>query len=335
MRILIWGAGAIGGTVGAYLARAGHEIHFVDVVEDHVRAINEDGMRIKGPIDDFSVRARACLPETLQGEFDTIFLCVKAQHTADATNALSKHLSRDGVVVSLQNGLNELIIRDIVGADRTMGAFINFSADYHAPGEILYGGRGAVVLGELDGRMSARLQELAEVMRGFDADAIATDDIFAYLWGKEAYGAMLFVSALTHESIADALASPRYRPLYIGAAQEILTLADALGISPRGFNGFEPARFLASDEADIHASLDALVAFNRTSAKTHSGIWRDLAVRKRATEVVMYQPIVAESERLGNDIPLTRRWIAMIHEIENGEREQRIENLDELMAELA
>ena len=335
MRILIWGAGAIGGTVGAYLARAGHEIHFVDVVEDHTRAINEDGMRIKGPIDDFSVRTRACLPETLQGEFDTIFLCVKAQHTADATNALSKHLSRDGVVVSLQNGLNELIIRDIVGAERTMGAFINFSADYHAPGEILYGGRGAVVLGELDGRMSARLQELAEVMRGFDADAIATDDIFAYLWGKEAYGAMLFVSALTHESIADALASPRYRPLYIGAAQEILTLADALGISPRGFNGFEPARFLVNDEAGIHASLDALVAFNRTSAKTHSGIWRDLAVRKRATEVVMYQPIVAESERLGKDIPLTRRWIAMIHEIENGEREQRIENLDELMAELA
>ena len=292
-------------------------------------------MRIKGPIDDFSVRARACLPETLQGEFDTIFLCVKAQHTADATNALSKHLSRDGVVVSLQNGLNELIIRDIVGADRTMGAFINFSADYHAPGEILYGGRGAVVLGELDGRMSARLQELAEVMRGFDADAIATDDIFAYLWGKEAYGAMLFVSALTHESIADALASPRYRPLYIGAAQEILTLADALAISPRGFNGFEPARFLVNDEAGIHASLDALVAFNRTSAKTHSGIWRDLAVRKRATEVVMYQPILDEAERARLPLTLTRRWIAMIHEIENGEREQRIENLDELMAELA
>ena len=220
MRILIWGAGAIGGTVGAYLARAGHEIHFVDVVENHVRAINEDGMRIKGPIDDFSVRARACLPETLQGEFDTIFLCVKAQHTADATNALSKHLSRDGVVVSLQNGLNELIIRDIVGADRTMGAFINFSADYHAPGEILYGGRGAVVLGELDGRMSARLQELAEVMRIFDADAIATDDIFAYLWGKEAYGAMLFVSALTHESIADALASTACTDRYTSARRK-------------------------------------------------------------------------------------------------------------------
>ena len=85
----------------------------------------------------------------------------------------------------------------------------------------------------------------------------------------------------------------------------------------------------------MNASLDALVAFNRPSAKTHSGIWRDLAVRKRKTEVVMYQPILDEAENAGIDLPLTRRWIAMIGEIENGEREQSLANLDELMTELA
>ena len=211
MRTLIWGAGAIGGTVGAYLARAGHDIHFVDVVADHVAAINQDGLHIRGPIDAFSVQAPASLPHELDDAYDTIMLCVKAQHTAAATATLADRLSDDGVVVSLQNGLNELLIRDIVGAERALGAFVNFSADYHAPGEILYGGRGAVVLGELDGRMSARLERLTQVMRDFDADAIATDDIFAYLWGKEAYGAMLFVSALTHQSIADALDDLRYR----------------------------------------------------------------------------------------------------------------------------
>ena len=335
MRLLIWGAGAIGGTVGAYLARAGHDIRFVDVVGDHVDAINDGGMRIKGPLDDFSAHARACLPKALDGVFDTILLCVKAQHTREATLALAPHLADDGVVVSLQNGLNELIIRDIVGEERTLGAFINFSADYHAPGEILYGGRGAVVLGEIDGRMTARLDTLAAALRDFEPDAITTDQIFAYLWGKEAYGAMLFVSALTNESIADALASDTYRPVYIRAAQEILRLADALAIQPRGFNGFEPAHFLAGDKALIHASLDALTAFNRGSAKTHSGIWRDLAVRKRATEVVMYQPILEEAQKLDMPLPLTGRWIAMIREIEEGEREQSLSNLDELLTELA
>ena len=159
-----------------------------------------------------------------------------------------------------------------------------------------------------------------------------TDNIQGYLWGKEAYGAMLFVSALTHQSIAEALTDRRYRGLYIRAAQEVLQLADRLGIEAHGFNGFEPKVFQA-DEADaIHESLDTLVEFNKLSAKTHSGIWRDLAVRKRETEVVMYEPLLAQAEAIGLDMPLTRGWIRMIREIEAGAREQRLTNLDELMA---
>ena len=78
-----------------------------------------------------------------------------------------------------------------------------------------------------------------------------------------------------------------------------------------------------------------MVAFNRKSAKTHSGIWRDLAVRKRRTEVVMYDVIISEGKRLGISLPVTGRWIEMIHEIEDGKREQSVANLDELKAVLA
>jgi 2-dehydropantoate 2-reductase len=74
------------------------------------------------------------------------------------------------------------------------------------------------------------------------------------------------------------------------------------------------------------------VTFNHGSAKTHSGIWRDLAVRKRRTEVAMYDTITAEADRLNIPVPFTKRWIAMIHEIEDGKREQTIENLNELKA---
>ena len=333
MKIVIWGAGAIGGTIGAYLARAGHDILFVDIVDEHVRAINETGLRITGPVDEFTVRAPASRPDQLDDKYKIILLCTKAQHTREATAALVNCLADDGYVISVQNGLNELLISEIVGAERTMGAFINFSADYHAPGEILFGGRGAVVLGELDGKISDRLQRIASVLNDFDQDAIITDNLWGYLWGKEAYGAMLFISALTHQSIAEALSDARYREIYIRAAQEILRVASAIGVEPRGSNGFDPPAFSADDRAAINESLDTLVAFNSTSAKTHSGIWRDLAVRKRKTEVFMYEPILAEGEKRGIALPLTRRWIGMIHEIEDGKRPQATENLDELKAE--
>ncbi len=333
MNILVWGAGAIGGTVGAYLQRAGHTVAFVDVVPEHVAAINHAGLRISGPLDDFRISASATTPQQLEGRHQTILLCTKSQHTRAAAEMLAPFLSDDGCVVSLQNGLNELTIAEVLGRERTVGAFVNFSADYHAPGEILFGGRGAVLIGELDGADSQRARQLLVALRDFEPDAQFTDNIFGYLWGKEAYGAMLFVSALTQESIAAALSNARYRPLYIRAAQEIVQLADKLGITPLGFNGFEPALFLADDQAGIARSLDALVAFNKLSAKTHSGIWRDLAVRKRATEVSMYAPLLAQADSIGVDMPLTRRWIAMIGEIETGAREQSLNNLEDLRRE--
>ncbi len=332
MTILIWGAGAIGGTIGAYLIRAGQDVMFVDIAAEHVRAINESGLRITGPVDQFTVEAAAALPGEVSGQFDTILLCTKSQHSRAATEALAPCLADPGFVVSVQNGLNELVIAEIIGQDRTLGSFINFSADYHAPGEILFGGRGAVVLGELDGAISERLRRMQSIFAEFDENTIITDNIWGYLWGKEAYGAMLFISALTQQSIAEALADARYRQLYIRAAQEILELADRLGIEPYGFNGFEPALFLEHDNAGIEASLDTLVAFNKQSAKTHSGIWRDLAVRKRKTEVSMYEPLLEKADAQGLQLPLTRRWIAMIREIESGRREQTTQNLDELKA---
>ncbi|MCY4060762.1 MAG: ketopantoate reductase family protein [Chloroflexi bacterium] len=332
MRIVIWGAGAIGGTLGAYLIRAGQDVLFVDIVEEHVKAINQTGLRIKGPVDEFQVATKALLPDQLSGKYQAILLCTKSQHTREATETLAPFLAGDGFVMSVQNGLNEMIIEEIIGRERTLGAFVNFSADYHAPGEILFGGRGAVVIGELNGAISPRIKRMEAVFREFDENALVTENIWGYLWGKEAYGAMLFVSALTHQSIADALADGRYRHLYIRAAQEILHLADALGIEAYGFNGFEPAAFLDDDPQAMNRSLDTLVAFNKLSAKTHSGIWRDLAVRKRKTEVLMYQPILAQADAIGLDLPLTRRWIQMIREIEDGQREQSLANLDELKA---
>ena len=336
MRALIWGAGAIGGTLGAYLARAGHDITFVDVVEDHVAEISRSGLRITGPIDEFSVRAPAFTPNAIGGTWHTIILATKAHHTEPATRALLPHLAPDGCVVSAQNGLNEIAIARIVGPERTVGSFVNFGADYLEPGVIHYGGRGAVVVGEIDGRLTERATAIRDAWRDFDERAIVTPNVWGYLWGKEAYGAMLFATALTNESIADALANPAYRDLYIALAREILAVATARGVTPDAFDGFDPRAYLPNAPPGAAArSLDDLVAHNRRSAKTHSGIWRDLAVRKRPTEVDAQLGIVVTlAAEQGMDAPLTARLVELIHEIEKGARPQSLETLD-LLASLA
>jgi 2-dehydropantoate 2-reductase len=340
MRCLVWGAGAIGGTVGAHLARGGHDVTLVDTVAEHVDAINRSGLRITGPIAEFSVRAPAFTPDTVRGEWDTIILATKAQHTEGAARALLPHLRPDGCVISAQNGLNELLIAEAAGEGRTVGAFVNFGADYVEPGVIHYGGRGTVMVGEVFGadgeRISPRVIAIRDAWRDFDERAGATENLWGYLWGKEAYGAMLFATALTNDSIADALARPAYRRLYIALAREILAVAAARGVRPEAFDGFDPAAYLPDAPAgSADRSLEALVAHNRKSAKTHSGIWRDLAVRKRPTEVDAQLGIVA---RLGNEAgvqtPLTTKLVELIHDVERGSRPQSLDTLHALAAEV-
>jgi 2-dehydropantoate 2-reductase len=331
-RILVWGAGAIGGSVGAWLKRAGHDITFVDVVPEHVAAIRDTGLRITGPVEEFIVHAPACTPEEPAGTWQHIFLAVKAQHTEAATRSLTPHLAQDGYVLSLQNGLNERIIQRIVGRDRTIGAFINFGADWMAPGEIMFGNRGAVVLGELDGEMTPRLEALRAVMRHFEPVAITTPNIWSYLWGKLGYGAMLFAQALGQQGIADCLARPELLGLWRRLGEEAIVVARAEGVEPRGFNGYDVEAFRPGADADaLRQSVAAMVAFNRTSAKTHSGVWRDLAIRKRRTEVdVQIAPIAEIGARHGIDCRATSRLVAMIHEVEEGRRTMTDDNLLEL-----
>jgi len=96
MRCLVWGAGAIGGTMGAFLSRAGHDVTFVDTVHEHVDEINRSGLRITGPISEFTTRVPVFTPETLAGSWDTIVLATKAHHTEAASRALLPHLSATG-----------------------------------------------------------------------------------------------------------------------------------------------------------------------------------------------------------------------------------------------
>ena len=331
--ILIWGAGAIGGTLGAYLARAGEDVLMVDVVEDHVRAMNAEGLSIEGPVEVFRQKLKAAMPAEVTGTYGRIILAVKAHHTEAAAKALAPHLAADGVVVSAQNGLNEIAISKVVGEKRTMGCFVNFGADWHGPGQILYGNRGFVALGELDGKTTPRLEDMHRLFSILEPNAVMTDNIWGYLWGKLGYGAQLFATALTNASMSENLASERHFPVFDRVAREVMAVASKRGVNPLGFNGFEPAAFMpGASDAAARKSVAALAEYNRHTAKTHSGIWRDLAVRKRKTEVDAQIAVVAPLAReVGLKTPVLDHLVQLIHDIEDGRREQSWETLDRLL----
>lgn len=335
--ILIWGAGAIGGTIGAHLVRARHAVVFCDVVADHVAAIGDPlrGLEIEGPVSRPRISAPAVLPGQVQGAFRRIFLAVKTHDTEAACRQLLPHLAADGYVLSLQNGLCERVIAEVCGAHRTIGAFVNFGADWIAPGRILYGNRGAVVVGELDGSTTPRVQALHRLLaETFEPDAVLTPNIWGYLWGKLAYSSLLYAQGLAEKGIADTLARTELLPLVRALCGEVIAVAQAEGVTPLGFNGFSPDAFGPGGTEDAaRASMAAMEAFNRPNAKTHSGIWRDLWVRHRATPADAQIGAVPPIGRThGLACPTLDRLIAMIHQCERGERPMSDANLTELMA---
>jgi 2-dehydropantoate 2-reductase len=309
VQLTIIGAGAIGGTIGAHLIRDGHDILLCDADPAHVEAINERGLTICGPVENFTVRATAVLPDDLPASLPRAAVAVKSHHTAAAAELLRGRLDPDGYVVSFQNGLTAGTLSAVVGPGRVVVSLVNFGADWLEPGRIMQGNVGTFRVGEVGGGISERVRELAEAL----PYAQATDNIMGFLWAKEAYGAMLYAGAVSDLSIADSLEDPRWRPLMLAIAREVLAQAP---VRPEGFDGFEPD--------DLEGSLARLAIFNRESAKSHSGIYRDLMVRKRKTEV----------DDLLRDLkgPLTTLTGELIRAIERGERTCEVANLELLAA---
>jgi 2-dehydropantoate 2-reductase len=320
--IVIWGGGAIGGTIAAYWARAGIPVLLVDVVEAHVEACRTTGLGIEGTVENFVQRLPAATPAEVRGTYSRIVLAVKAQSTASALTDLLPHLAPGGFILSAQNGLNEIVIAEQAGSERTMGCFVNFGADWLGPGQILYGGRGEAAVGEIDGRTLPRTIEMHRLLSIFEPNAELTENIWGHLWGKLAFAAMLFATSLNNDGMDDNFADPARFPVFDRLGREVVAVAHALGVTPMPLTGFDPAAFMAdSPESASRACIAVLSNRRRTSAKKHSGFWRDLAVRKRRTEIdPLIGKVVELGQKAGVDTPALRTLVGLVHDIEEGRR---------------
>ena len=336
--ITVVGGGAIGGTLAYALARAGHPVTLIDSDPAHVAAIREHGLRVLRP--DGSTEAVAVEARTPE-EFDgppprRVLLAVKAQATEAAISWIAPRLAAHGFVVSVQNGFNEPLIAEHIGAERTVAAFVNIFADVESPGVIRDGGPGALVLGEPGGApVSERVRELVEVLHP-GTGAVASDNVEGYLWAKAGFGAMLAATALADEPMADLI--DRHRPAMYAVAGEVFSVADALGVRLEPFDAFEaPAFRVGAGDAERAEAADRLTAWLRTQPKDRSGIWRDLAVRHRPVEVTThYETVFDQAARTGVETPVLREVIAGLRELEGnpeGMAESRLAALDQLADE--
>jgi 2-dehydropantoate 2-reductase len=186
MRIAIMGAGAVGGYYGGRLAQAGHDVALITRGE-HLRAIQAKGLALRGPAGDAVISGAKATDDP--GEIapvDVMLFCVKLYGTEDAARVIAPLLSKGGVCISLQNGVDGYQrIGAIVGHDRVMGGVAFVSALIEAPGIIRYKSKAPVIkFGETDGRISERAVRFRDacVAAGIGAEVVA--DIRAALWHK-------------------------------------------------------------------------------------------------------------------------------------------------------
>lgn len=329
------GGGAIGGTLAFSLARAGHRVRLVDTDAAHVAAVRAHGLTVARGEHRESVRVEAVTPEECDATLGRVLLAVKAQATGAALDWIEPRLAPDGWVVSLQNGFNEEPIAQRIGAGRTVAAFVNIFADVVEPGVIMDGGAGALVIGERHGApVSDRVRSLVDDLRSW-GPAVADDNVEGYLWAKAGFGAMLAATALADAPMAELI--DRHPATMAAVAAEVFSVADALGVTLEAFDAFEPHAFRRdASEETRRAATARLTAWLRTQAKDRSGIWRDLAVRRRPVEVTThYAEVFAEAGRHGVATPVLRAVIDQLRELERDPSlmtEARLDALDGLAA---
>ena len=165
-RYAIYGAGSLGTVLGAYITKNGGKIDLINRNKAHVDALNEKGAHITGTVE-LTVPVTALTPDEMSGEYDVILLMTKQLHNKEVVWQLKDHLAEDGVIVTLQNGLPEPGIADIVGTDRTVGCVVEWGATLSAPGECTLTSEPESLsfhMGRMDGISDERFSEVKALL---------------------------------------------------------------------------------------------------------------------------------------------------------------------------
>jgi 2-dehydropantoate 2-reductase len=233
MKILVVGAGAVGGYYGAKLASCGHELYFLARGQT-LEAINRSGVVVKSYKGDFTSRPAGAADkfETIP-KLDLILVCVKRGDTESVLGTIAQQAGKDTVVVPLQNGADaENGLMASVPASRIIGGIAHVGAALTAPGCVNHTSNGIITLGEMDGSQSERVVALKKVFENCGIPCSVSTDIVKAKWEKLMWNAGFNgVCALTNQTVHGVLAHPPTADLVKTLMEELVAVAEKKGIN--------------------------------------------------------------------------------------------------------
>jgi 2-dehydropantoate 2-reductase len=336
MRVIVIGAGAIGGTLAGHMAAAGHDVIVGDGWAEHVAAIQKRGLRVEGVRGDKLFALQAVTYDELgevRGAFDVAFVCVKSMETVHAGALLSPLVSPKTTVVSTQNGINEEQLAQLFDARMVVGAVTEMGGYLPEPGLVVETRKkGGFIIGEMDGRRSDRIERLALLMSSC-APTHISNNIAGVLWAKLLWNCMLNAgSAVTGLGQGQMIVDDAIRDRLIAVGREVARVAAAVGVrlEPLTMLGVDPGAICSEEPASAIPARQVMVELYRTQMDKVTSMLQDLS-KRRPTEVDHLNGYVVEKARhLGLDAPLNEALVHFVHEIEAGRLQSQPGNLEKL-----
>jgi 2-dehydropantoate 2-reductase len=327
MRMLMVGVGPIGGIIGGRLARAGHEIVFVDVDKEHVAAIRESGLQVDVPDGSFNVRVRVAFPNEIEGKFDIAFIAVRSNYTSTAVVTAMPHLADNSLLVSLQNGFNTPVMEETVGPDRTVGVAIRMGCQKIAPARVQTAHRGHLYVGHLHRETTSQLEALCTLLNSVIPTEIS-HEILDVLWSKLTHTCVCFFEALADASLKQVCEKDSNLRILVNYFAEIIAVGKAAGVQFIPLPEYNPLDFHPNHP--LEARLARMAEMARSFPENRKGPFRQIQ-HGIVTEIdFIVGHVVKEGERLEMPTPLCRKLAEMIHELESGKRQFDVENYAEL-----
>jgi len=340
-RMVFVGAGALGGYVGGNLARLGHDVTFVDPWPEHVETIRRRGLELDGLTaeEKFTVKDLKILHVTeaqsfARAPFDIAFIAMKSYDTPWATALIAPYLKPEGFAVSLQNCLNEETIGRVVGAGRVVGIVASLiSVDLYEAGKIrrtmAKGGDKHTVfrVGEPDGKITPRVEELAGWLRGIDS-AKATANLAGERWSKLVQNSMGNpVTAATGMTTPATQRDEKIRRFAIKIASEGIRVGQALDLQLEKIRGLEPEKLARAGEGDAAALAEVeAVLVPKEGANPRGDVQRPSMaqdiLKGRRTEIdAMNGYIARRGAEFGIATPANAKITDIVTRIEQGKLE--------------
>ena len=330
MRTAIYGAGSLGTILGAYITKNGGSVELINRNKAHVEALQKSGATVTGTVS-FTQSVTAYTPEEMSGKYDVVFLMTKQQQNAEVVNCIKEFLADDGVIVTLQNGIPELLIAEIVGEERVLGCTVAWGATMKEPGvcELTSAPDSLTFsLGSLSKNPNPHLEDvkaLLEKMGEVEIDSNFIGSRWSKLLINSAFSGMSAVLGCTFGEAAGNKASRRVVQALI---KESIDVCAAGNIRIEPVQGKDIVKLLDyTNRLKKAFSFFIIPIAIRKHALLKASMLQDIEKGKK-TEVDAINGVVSSfGRKVGVPTPMNDKVVEIIHRIEDGELVPSFDNL--------